>query len=220
MGPESLRGSIDGLESVTGRSTSFVGHLTVVTLGGAVVGVLTSIGQGSLPFELSPLANSAGAWSLAAFAFALVEVVPLRAAVLGAVALATMLAGYAVATVLRGFPVGTALLAFWGLASIVIGPALGLGAAWLRGRDAVRGAAAMALIAGILIGEGAYGLTVIADSTPAGYWIGEIGVGTAVAVIASSQRLRSLRHRLIGVALTIFVAAAFYLTYSRASMLF
>ena len=207
--------SIASLDGVTERSASLVRHLALVALGGAVVGVLTSIGQGFLPFELSPLANSAGSWSLAAFALALVEVGPRRAAVLGAAALVTMLAGYAIATTLRGFAVGTALLAFWGLASIVIGPALGVGAAWFRGRDAVRSAAGMALVAGILIGEGMYGLTVIADSTPAQYWVGEIGAGLAVTVLGSSRQLGSLRHRLFGVVLTMLVATAFYVTYSR-----
>ena len=207
--------SIASLDGVTERSASFVRHVALVAVGGTTVGVLTSIGQGFLPFELSPLANSAGSWSLAAFALALVEGVPRRAAVLGAVALVTMLAGYAIATMLRGFAVGTALLAFWGLASIVIGPALGVSAAWLRRRDAVRSAAAMALIAGILIGEGLYGLTVIADSTPARYWVGEIGVGLGVTVLGSSRRLGSIRQRLIGVVLTMLVATAFYLAYSR-----
>ena len=186
-----------------------------VAIGGVVVGALTSVGQEFLPFALSPLANSVGVWSLAAFALALVEMRPRRAALLGAAALVTMLAGYAVATVARGFAVGVALLAFWGFAPIVAGPALGVGAAWLRRRDPLRSAAGMALIAGILIGEGLYGLTVIAGSTPALYWTVEIGVGLTVVVIASSERLRSLRYRLIGAVLTTTAAAAFYLAYSR-----
>ena len=69
-----------------------------------------------------------------------------------------------------------------------------MGAAWVRGGDAIRSAAGAALIAGILIGEGIYGLTVIADTTPAAYWIGEIIVGAGVAVLAASPGVRSARY--------------------------
>lgn len=199
---------------MTGNSPSFVSRVALVALGGAVIGMLTAFGQTYLPFELSPLANSAGSWSLAAFMLSLVEVVPRRGAVLGAVALATMLAGYAVATQFRGFPVGIGLLVFWGAASIVVGPAMGAGAVWVRGSDAIRIAAGVALIAGILIGEGVYGLTVVADTTPAPYWVGEMILGLGVAVIASMRWLRSLRHLAIGAVLTVIVATAFYLIYS------
>ena len=199
---------------LTGSSPSFARHAALVAVCGALIGVLTSFGQGFLPFELSPLANSAGSWSLAAFLLAMVEVSPRRSALLGTVALATMLVGYAAATQLRGFPVGMGLLVFWGVASIVAGPALGAGAAWVRGSDAIRIAAGVALIAGILAGEAVYGLTVVADTTPAGYWLGEMIVGLGVVVLASMRRLTTLRHVAIGIVLTAIVAAAFYATYS------
>lgn len=199
---------------LTGSSPAFARHAALVAVWGALIGALTSFGQGFLPFELSPLANSAGSWSLAAFLLAMVEVSPRRSAVLGAVALATMLVGYAVATQLRGFSVGAGLVGFWGVASIVAGPALGAGAAWVRGSDAIRIAAGVALIAGILVGEGVYGLTVVADTTPAGYWVGEMILGLGIMVFAAMRRLRSLRHLAIGIVLTAIVAAAFYATYS------
>ena len=50
----------------------------------------------------------------------------------------------------------------WGVAAVIAGPALGVGAAWLRGPNALRAAAAVTPIAGILQGEGRYGLTVLA----------------------------------------------------------
>jgi hypothetical protein len=186
----------------------------LVALGGTGIGVLTSFGQTHLPFELSSLANSASSWSLAAFLLSLGEVVPRRGAVLGAVALATMIVGYAAATELRGFTVGTRLLVFWGFASIVVGPALGAGAAWVRGRDPVRIAAGVAVIAGILVGEGVYGLTVVADTTAGAYWVGAIIVGVAVVIVVSVGKLRTFRHVATCVALTAIVASAFYLTYS------
>jgi hypothetical protein len=186
----------------------------LVALAGAAIGILTSLGQTYLPFELSPLANSASSWSLAAFLLSLVEVAPRRGAVLGAVALATMIAGYAVATELRGFTVGTRLLVFWGLASIVVGPALGAGAAWVRGRDPIRIAAGVAVIVGILVGEGVYGLTVVADTTAGPYWVGATIAGLAVAILVSVRKLRTFRLVATCAALTAILASAFYLTYS------
>ena len=97
------------------------------------------MGQGVLPSELGSLANSAGSWSLAAFLLALVDRVPWRGAILGALALAAMVVGYAVVTQVRGFPVSTRLVVFWGLAAVTVGPALGVGAAWTRGPTACVG---------------------------------------------------------------------------------
>jgi hypothetical protein len=202
------------LDHLTGPSASLARRLGLVGLGGAVIGTLTSLGQTYLPFELSPLANSAGSWSLAAFLLALNEGVPRRGAVLGTVALVTMLAGYVVATRLRGFPVGTNLLLFWSAASVVVGPALGAGAAWVRRGDALRRTAGVAVIAGILIGEAVYGVTVIGDTTPAPYWFGEMALAGGVVILASGRWARSGRHLVIGLALTAIVAAAFYVTYS------
>jgi hypothetical protein len=76
---------------------------------------------------------------------------------LGFVALAAMLLGYQVATELRGYATGTSIWLFWGVAAIVAGPALGVAAAWVRGRDPRRIAFGAAVIAGVLIGEGVYG---------------------------------------------------------------
>jgi hypothetical protein len=202
------------LDHSTGRPPSLVRRLALVAVVGAAIGTLTSFGQTYVPFELSPLANSAGSWSLAAFLLSLIEVVPRRAAALGALALATMLAGYALATQLRGFPVGPSLLLFWGVASIVVGPALGAGAAWVRGTDRLRATAGGALVAGILIGEAFYGLTVIDDTSPARYWISQMAVGSGVALLASTRGPRSVRHLAFGLALTAIVASAFYVTYA------
>ncbi len=202
------------MDPATERSRSFAGNLVIAVVGGGLIGVLTSFGQSALPFELSPLANSSGSWSLAAFLLALVELRPRRGALLGAVALGMMLLGYVVATQLRGFPVGRSLLIFWGAASVVVGPALGAGAVWVRGNDPTRAAAGIALIAGILIGEGVYGLTVVAETTPAQYWVGEIVVGLGVATFGSVRRIRTLRHTAVGACLTAIVAALFWVAYS------
>ena len=188
-------------------------RLTVAGLGGLLVGILTSIGQGALPDLLSPVANSAGAWCLAAFALALTDREPRRAALLGALALAAMLAGYAVATALDGNVLSTRANVFWGAAAVVVGPVLGVGAAWLRGSSPVLAGLGISPIAGILIGEGIYGLTVIADTTPAAYWAAQMVVGSLL-LIAVAAHLRVLRAIVLMCAATAVVAAAFYVVYS------
>ena len=125
---------------------------------GLAIGIATSVGQGSLPEGLAPLGNSSGSWCLCAFALALLEQDPRRAALIRLhIQLVAMLAGYALATELRGYPVGTSLFVRWGAAAIIAGPALGAGAAWLKGPDPLRAAAGIAPIAGILLGKGLYG---------------------------------------------------------------
>ena len=66
--------------------------------GEVAIGVITSLGQSALPDEVRSLANSAGAWSLAAFLLCLANRNPRLGLVLGPVALAAMLLGYDVAT--------------------------------------------------------------------------------------------------------------------------
>ena len=193
---------------------SFAGRVALVAVVGTVLGALTSVGQGTLPFELSPLANSSGSWSLAAFVLASVERVPVRAAILGSIALVALLAGYVLATILRGFPVGTTLVVFWSAAAVVAGPALGVGAAWLQGPGLLRRAAGMAALAGVLLGEAIYGLTVIADTTPRIYWTGQLVVAAAVVLLG----LRRVRWQpvpsAVGIALSAIAAGAFYVLYS------
>ena len=173
------------------------------------------MGQGSLPEGLAPLGNSSGSWCLCAFALALLEQDPRRAALIGFASLVAMLAGYALATELRGYPVGTSLFVRWGAAAIIAGPALGAGAAWLKGPDPLRAAAGIAPIAGILLGEGLYGLTVVAATTSVGYWIGELALGITLVILAAI-RLRSWPGIALMLALSAIASAVFYFVYTRA----
>ena len=93
----------------------------------------------------------------------------------------------------------------------MVGPVLGVGAAWVRGSDLPRIAVATGVIAGILVGEGAYGLTVIADTTSPVYWTLQLIVGLGI-VLAACIRLR--RIALIGLCAGVTAAVGFYLAYS------
>lgn len=188
-----------------------------VAAGGVIVGVLTSIGQGVLPDVLAPMANSAGSWCLAAFALAALAVGPTNrpawlGAVLGALALFAMVIGYALASEVSGHAAGTRLVLFWGAAAVVVGPAVGIAAAWFRGGSS-RAAVAAGVIAGILVGEAIYGLTFIAATTPVVYWAGQLVIGVGVAVSAAALRLDS-RERLLCLLVLLVTGAAVLAAYA------
>jgi hypothetical protein len=204
-------GAASGLSA---RGNAGSARVLLVAVGtGLAIGMATSVGQGSLPEALMPLSNSSGSWCLCAFVLALLERDPPRAALVGFASLVAMLAGYALATELRGYPVGTSMFVRWGAAAVIAGPALGVGAAWLRGADPLRAAAGVAPIAGILLGEGLYGLTVVAATTPAGYWIGEVVLGLVLVVLAAI-RIRTRRGIALMLALSAVASVGFYVVYT------
>jgi len=102
----------------------------------------------------------------------------------------------------------------WGVAAVIAGPALGVGAAWLRGPNPRRAAAGVAPIAGILLGEGLYGLTVVAATTSVGYWIAELAVGLTLVVLAAIH-LRNGPAIAQMLALSAIATVIFYLVYTR-----
>jgi hypothetical protein len=187
--------------------------LLLAGLGGLAIGILTSFCQTWLPAELHSLANSAGSWSAAAFLLALPNRSPRLGIVLGPLALAAMLAGYALATFVRGFPMSTSTVVFWTLAAVVVGPVLGVGAAWARGGDPWRVALGAAPLTGILLGEAAYGLTVIADTTSPVYWVVQ-GVAGAACLLAVAIRTRAVGPTALAVVIAAALAIAFVGVYS------
>jgi Family of unknown function (DUF6518) len=199
------------------RSSAATGRLALVVLVGLALGILTSYAQGWLPDEIRSFANSSGPWALVAFALALLAPSRRLAALHGFVALAALLAGYCIATGLRGFTASSALIAFWGAAALVAGPLLGLGAYWVRtdrGAFAAFGAGAMA---GVLIGEGYFGLVYVGDTTSGAYWAGEIVVGVALLGAVAAWRLR--RHAVLGaIAVALATTVAFVVVY-RANLI-
>ena len=193
--------------------TGSIRVLLVAIGAGLVVGIATSVGQASLPEALTPVSNSSGSWCLATFGLALLERDPRRAALIGVVALVAMLVGYALATELRGYPVAASMFVRWSTAALIAGPALGVGASWLRGPDPLRAAAGVAPIAGILLGEGAYGLSVVAATTSVGYWIGEFALGIAVVVLAA-MRIPTRTGIAVMLGLSAIASVVFYLVYT------
>jgi Family of unknown function (DUF6518) len=180
-----------------------------------VLGFLTAYAQAWLPEDLGSLANSSGVWALVAFALALLASDARTAALYGCVALIALLVGYVLGTSARGFASGTALVVFWGAAAIVVGPALGLGAHWVKTETGLAAAVGIGVMSGVLIGEGVYGLAYIADTTYPPYWWGEVIVGVVLLSGVASRRLEGPGIVAIAVAVCALTATAFVLIYSQ-----
>ena len=190
-------------------------HAAFVGLLGLTLGVLTAYGQAVLPQEMGSFANSSGSWALTAFLLALVAANQRMAAALGFLALITLLGGYVLGARIRGDISSSALIAFWGLAAVVAGPVLGLSASWLKTGRGYRASAGAGVMSGVLIGEGLYGLTHIADTTYPPYWWGEIVVGAGLLGYLAARRFRQLRPAAVAFVCCLVVAAAFVGIYSQ-----
>ncbi|SEF16744.1 DUF6518 family protein [Jiangella alba] len=189
--------------------------LSAVAAAGLALGVLTAYAQGWLPDEVGSLANSSGAWTVLAFGLAWWAAGrPVVAAAAGALALLTLLAGYVIGAEVRGFPSSTALMVFWGAAAIVVGPVIGLAAAWVRSGPPVRAALGAGAVAGVLAGEGVYGLRYVADTTYPPYWWGSIVAGVLLLAAVIAGRRLPARAAALAVVVTAVVAAAFVVLYS------
>ena len=190
--------------------------VTLLRFGAAAVlslllGGVTSYAQGWLPDWVSSFANSASGWTILTVLLVFWSRVPARwAVVLGAVSFVLLVVGYSIASQLRGLYYNPMM---FGVIGVVAGPFVGGAAAWLRERE-FRGALGVALLAGIGLGEGAYGLTVVGDTTHPAYWIfvAVLGAGLLAAMVAT--RLRSLRWASASIGGAAAVAAAFYVSYS------
>jgi hypothetical protein len=140
-------------------------------------GVATAYGQLWLPSEIASLANSSGSWSLVAFVVALRARTPRIAALCGALALAGLLLGYVLGAGVRGDPSSRSLMVFWGLAALTAGPVLGVSAHWCARAGDRLVAVGAGVMSGVLVGEGAWALASVADTTYPPYWWAEIVVG-------------------------------------------
>ncbi|SFS81037.1 hypothetical protein SAMN05660874_03475 [Saccharopolyspora flava] len=189
------------------RSATAVAGAAVAA--GLAVGAATALAQGRLPSELAPLATSSGAWCLVAFVLALPAPSVLSGGVAGAGALAGMLTGYGLTDLLRGYPSSSGLLVLWAGAALLAGPLLGVGAHWLPRAPGTRAALGVSILAGVLLGEAGYGLTVLATTSDPRYWWGQAGLGALALLAAAVVRLRGVGVIVQSVLFTAAVATTF-----------
>jgi hypothetical protein len=171
-------------------STLARGILTAlaVVVTSLVLGGLTSWAQGLLPDTLSSFANSPSGWTvLTALLVAGARPSLVRGALLGAVSFVCLVLGYTIASQLRGFPYDPLL---WSVVGVAAGPFVGAAAAALMGGRVVRTALGAGALAGVLIADGIYGHTVVAESSSPVYWTLCLVAG-ALLVAVTVARLRT-----------------------------
>lgn len=185
-------------------------RVLVVVVASFLLGGLTSYGQTFLPDWVSSFANSASGWTLLTVLLIFwSRTPPAIAAILGAASFVLLVLGYVWVSGLRGYPSNPY---YWGIVGIIIGPFVGVATTWLRasGLCASLGTAALA---GLGIGEGVYGLTVVRETTSPVYWIIIILAGVALLTYQLARRIRGTGAIISMIAATTAVAIAFAFGY-------
>lgn len=178
-----------------------------------VFGALTAGAQQWLPDQLRSLANSSGSWTLIAFLLALSARRAGAAALFGFASLAGLLAGYVAFAGIRGYASSTTMIVFWGAAAVVVGPLVGLGAHWAKTRRDALAAVGIGGMAGLLVGEGVYGLWYIAATTYPPYWWGSIIAGLMLLAGGVALRLKRVPTAMVAAGVCAATAAVFIAVY-------
>lgn len=194
-------------ERVSGTWT----YVAVVIVVSFLSGMLTFFAQGLLPDAVNSFANSASGWTLVTvLVLAWARVRTAFAAVLGAASFVLLTVGYSASAHLQGLFYDPTLFAVVG---VLVGPFVGIATSWLRAESVWKAAAGTALLSGIGLGEGAYGLTMVADTTSPVYWalVGVMALGLLVAMLI--RRLRGVLVALLAVVGAGATAGAFNVAY-------
>lgn len=163
---------------------SLAGRALIVAIAALVLGGLTSPAQGLLPDALSSFANSAGGWTLLTFAIVWAVRTPVwLSAVLGAVGFVLLVEGYRLVSGWRGFDYGEPFTGIFTIIGVLSGPIVGAAAALVRHPSPLWRGLAIAPVASVLIGEGVYGLTVVADTTSPVYWVVQMVIGIVLTLV-------------------------------------
>jgi hypothetical protein len=187
-----------------------VARLALAIVAGLAVGGATEWSVPHLPFFLEPLGNTAAPWVLVACAVALTARGMGESLLLAVVTLLALVLGFYVGEALRGWGVSRHQVALWSVASVAIGPLVGLAAGWLRHGGRRTAALGTGVVGGLLAGEAVWGLTGLRFSSPAGYWHVQIVLGIGLAVGLSLWRSRrSLRGSLSALTLSLAAGTVF-----------
>ena len=184
------------------------GAQVALTIGvGVAVGVVTLLGQSVLSAEWNRLANSGAIWLLASFLVGSRMPSNGRAAVAGMATLVLAVVAYYAAARLAGAGVSTRTVAIWIGTALVGGPVYGAAGRWWRTGPPTSRIVAIGLMGGIVTAEGVSTLLRLPDLAAVG-WVETIA-GLIVVVVLG----RSLRERLLGLAVVPLVVIAGVLAY-------
>ena len=188
-----------------------LGSVLGVAVVSLVLGAVTSWAQGSLPDAWAPLANSPSGWAAMTALVVMAFRPTLRwGAVFGAVSFLCLVLGYTLASELRGLAYDPTL---WGAIGLVTGPFIGAAAAGAASTRSLPVALGSGVLAGVLVADGIYGLTVVADTTSPVYWTTALVLGLLL-VLATPLRLRAVAP--IAVMVVAFIAATAALSWGSA----
>jgi hypothetical protein len=195
-------------EAASGTWTRSVVVLVVSFL----CGLLTYFAQGFLPDSLNSFANSASGWTLVTvLVLAWARVRAEMAAVLGAASFVVLTLGYTVSAQVDGLTYDPTMFVVVG---VLVGPFVGVATSWLRAESAWLAAAGAAFLSGIGLGEAAYGLTTVADTTSPVYWT-LVGVVALALLVAMLVRLRDdVRAAMLAVVGAAATAGVFVVAYT------
>ena len=188
-----------------------LGPVLGVAVVSLVLGAVTSWAQGFLPDAWAPLANSPSGWAAMTALVVMAFRPRLRwGAVFGAVSFLCLVLGYTLASELRGLAYDPTQ---WGAIGLVTGPFIGAAAAGAASARSIPVALGSGVLAGVLVADGIYGLTVVADTTSPVYWTTALVLGLLV-VLATPLRLRAVAP--IAVMVVAFIAATAALSWGSA----
>jgi hypothetical protein len=196
---------------------SELAEIVTAVLVGVAAGAVTSLLQGQLR-PLDPFASSAGSWSAIAALLAARTRRPGFAVLVGVLVLWSLMGGYLLATELRDLSMSSTFVPFWLVCGALGGPFMGLAGSWLRHDTAWRAALAVAALARLLLGEAVYGLTVLAATTGATYWVLQTAVSLALLVGWAVRRRPDTRWLALAVAGTAAGAGSFALVWVSPSV--
>jgi hypothetical protein len=166
-----------------------VGAVLRIAVISVVLGAVTSWAQGFLPDAWAPLANSPSGWAAMTALVVMAFRPRLRwGAVFGMISFVCLVLGYTLASELRGLAYDPTL---WGAIGLVTGPFIGAAAAGAASTRSIPAALGSGVLAGVLVADGIYGLTVVEDSTSPVYWTTVLLLGL-LFVIVTPLRLRAV----------------------------
>ena len=173
-----------GVEWRKGRVESLLGSVMFVVVAGLTIGVGTQILQGLLPRNIGQLSNSGAVWALGAVVVgAAMRSERLAAAAGGAALVIASYSYYGAVDRFEHLGSNGTSARMWAVIGLAVGPVFGVLGQWIR-VDATRRWAALAVIAGVLIGEGAELVWFVGvhDLWPAG--ISEMTIGGVIGLVS------------------------------------
>lgn len=187
--------------------------LAAALAAGLGVGVATSYLQGELSSSTNFLANSGAVWTVIAFLLAVWAAVrPGAGAAAGLLALLGEVLGYyAIASPLREIATSSAERELWISAALVIGPAVGCAAHYARRGEPAQRVAAVALVCGVVAGEGVYALVRLSHAVQG--WI-EVAIGVLGIVTCTVWQGRGWGSRALALVVTLATGAVVYGAYT------